>query len=78
MTFNVGNLIYQIINILVALPQKLYDVINYPVPMKWLNDLLSFFNVNIGIPETISLIAIVGSIGAVTLVAIIIYNIFKL
>lgn len=78
MAFNVGEFMYRIIIILKDLANKLYEVINYQVNIKFVTKILDFFNVTIELPEQISLLSIIGSISAVTLVVIIIYNIFKL
>lgn len=75
---NIGLFMVDILKILVSLPSKLYSVLTYKVNIKWLADLLDFFKVKLDLPSSISLLAIIGSLGAVTLVAIIVYNIFKL
>lgn len=78
MSFNVGNLIFEIMQNLIGFTSKLYDVVNYQVNIEWISKILSFFGANIDLPNSISLIGIIGSVSAVALVVIIIYNIFKL
>ena len=75
---NVGTFMYNILRLLVGLPAKLYEALNYQVSISWLNKIMSFFNADLNLPDNISLFAILGTIGAGTLVIIIIYNIFKL
>ena len=78
MSFNVGNLIFEIMQNFVGFTSKLYDVVNYQVDITWISKILSFFGANVDLPTNISLLGIIGSISAVALVVIIIYNIFKL
>lgn len=78
MTFNIGEFIFNIIKILKDLASKLYDVVNYQVNIEFINKIMSFFGSDLDIPNSISLLSIIGSLGAVTLVVLIIYNIFKL
>ena len=78
MTVNIGDFIFNIIKYLIALPQKLYEVINYPVSIEWVSKVLKFFGSDIQLPNTITLITVLGGLSAVTLVILIIYNIFKL
>lgn len=75
---NVGDFMYSVLKILIGLPSKLYTMLTYEVDISWLSKILGFFNANINIPNSISLLALIGSISAVVLVGIIIYNIFKL
>ena len=75
---NVGSLMYTILRLLVDLPSKLYTMLTYEVDISWLSKILGFFNAKVNMPNTISLLAVLGSISAVVLVGIIIYNIFKL
>lgn len=77
MTFNLGELMFNIIKILKDLASKLYDVINYQVDISFVRKTIEFFGGSTDMPNTISLLAIVGGIGVATLVGIIIYNIFK-
>ena len=74
---NVGSFIYQVLRILVGLPSKIYEMLTYEVDISWLSKILGFFGAETNIPNTISLLALLGSISAVVLVGIIIYNIFK-
>lgn len=78
MNFNVGDLMFSIIKTLVDLPSKLYTVLTYEVDISWITKIFSFFNAEVGLPENISLWSMFATIGAVALVGIIIYNIFKL
>lgn len=75
---NVGTFMFNILRLLVELPSKLYEALTYQVSIKWLDKIMSFFGADLGLPESISLLAILGTIGGGTLVIIIIYNIFKL
>ena len=47
MTVNIGDFIFNIIKYLIALPQKLYEVINYPVSIEWVSKVLKFFGSDI-------------------------------
>lgn len=78
MSFNIGEFMFTIMTILRNLVSKLYDVINYQVDITFVAKIMEFFKSDIAIPESISLLSIIGGISAVALVAIIIYNIFKL
>ena len=78
MNFNVGSLIFDTIKIITGLGSKLYEMLNYPVSLGFLSKMLDFFNINLDLPDTISLITIIGSLGAGAIIIIIIYNIFKL
>lgn len=78
MQFNIGELMFSIIKILKDLATKLYDVINYQVDISFVNKTVEFFGGSSNLPNTISLLSIVGGVGVATLVGIIIYNIFKL
>lgn len=75
---NIGDFLLKILRLLVELPTKLYEALNYEVSINWLSKLLKFFGADVGLPEYVSLIGILGTISAVTLVIVIIYNIFKL
>ena len=75
---NVGSFMFSIIEMLVKLPSKLYEALNYQVSINWLSKILNFFGADLNLPSNISLLAILGTIGGGTLVIIIIYNIFKL
>lgn len=78
MSVNIGSFMFTILKYLVELPKKLYEVINYQVNIGWVSNVLNFFGADLQLPSSISLITILGSLGAVTLVILIIYNIFKL
>lgn len=78
MSFNVGELMFNIIKILKDLTQKLYEVVNYQVDITFVTKVMDFFGASLQLPNTISLISLIGGVSAVTLVIIIIYNIFKL
>ena len=75
---NIGSFMYNVLQILVGLPSKLYSMLTYEVDISWISKILSFFDAEINMPNTISLLALIGSVSAVVLVGIIIYNIFKL
>lgn len=74
---NIGDFLFKILRLLVELPNKLYQMLNYEVSIKWLSKIFNFFGAEIGIPDYISLIGVLGTVSAVTLVIMIIYNIFK-
>ena len=74
---NIGDFLLKILRLLVELPTKLYQVLNYEVSIKWLSRIFNFFGADIGLPDYVSLLGILGTVSAVTLVIIIIYNIFK-
>ena len=74
---NIGDFLLKILRLLVELPTKLYQVLNYGVSIKWLSRIFNFFGADIGLPDYVSLLGILGTVSAVTLVIIIIYNIFK-
>ena len=74
---NIGDFLLKILRLLVELPTKLYEMLNYEVSIKWLSKIFEFFGTDIGLPENISLIGVLGTVSAVTLVIMIIYNIFK-
>lgn len=75
---NIGTFMFNVLKILVSLPSKLYEALYYQVSIKWLSKIINFFGAEIDFPSSVSLIALLGVIGGGTLVAIIIYNIFKL
>lgn len=60
-----------------SLGQKIYDVINYSVDISWVGDVLNFFGAEVSFPDSVSLLGLIFSIGAIPLAAIIIYSIFK-
>lgn len=75
---NVGQFIFTISKALMDLGTKLYEVFTYPVNISFVSKILAFFGSDLGLPESISLSYILGGIGAVALLVLIIYNVFKL
>ena len=75
---NIGDFLLTIIRLLVELPKKLYQMLMYEVSLDWLSKFLSFFDISLNLPQSISLISILGTVGGATLIIIILYNIFKL
>lgn len=75
---NIGSFIYSIINTLLDLGRKLYQLFTMQVSITWVRDILSFFGANIdGLPNEISLYWVLTSASALTILVLIIYRIFK-
>lgn len=77
MTFNIGDFMFDIIKTLTKFTQKLYDLVNYKFSLKWLANALKIFNSNIELPESITLLGILGILSVGTLAVLIIYNMFR-
>lgn len=75
---NIGHFLFSISRKLMDLGQKLYELFTMEVDITWATKILSFFNSDISLPDSISFSYILGGISAVALLAIIIYNVFKL
>ena len=77
MNFNVGDFMFDIIKTLTKFTQKLYEIVNYKFSLKWLSISLKIFNNNIELPESITLLGILGILSVGTLAILIVYNIFR-
>ena len=75
---NVGTFLYKICEGLIHFTKTLYDVFTTEVDLTWLNKLLWFFNIELSMPNTISLMWILTGASGVIILGFIIYNIFKL
>ena len=75
---NVGTFLYKICEGLIHLTKSLYDVFTTEIDLSWLNKLLGFFNVELTMPNTISLMWILTGASGVVILGFIIYNIFKI
>lgn len=77
MSFNIGDFIYNLIRVFMNLTQTLYDTLNYEISLSWLNKLLSIIGVDAEIPANLTLLGLIGILGAGTLIVLMIYNLFK-
>lgn len=76
---NVGTFMFNVMQSLMKFATTLYEVFTTEVDLTWLGKILGFFGVNsLNIPNSISLMWILGSASAIVLLGFIIYNIFKL
>ncbi len=75
---NIGTFLYKICEGLIHITKSLYDVFTTEISMAWLNKLLNFYNIELAIPNSISLMWILTSASGVVILGFIIYNIFKL
>lgn len=75
---NVGTFLYKICEGLIHLTKSLYDVFTTEIDLTWLNKLLGFFNVELTMPNTISLMWILTGASGIVILGFIIYNIFKI
>ena len=75
---NIGQFMFTIARALMNLGQKLYDMFTREIDISFVSKLLKFFGADLDLPETISFSYILGGMSAVVLLAIIIYNVFKL
>lgn len=74
---NMGEFFFDITQYIIKLTSKIYNILNIQINISFVNRVLSFFGTNADIPNTISLLSIISTLGATGLLAIIIYNIFK-
>lgn len=76
MTWNIGDFIWSIINAIVGFTKKLYELVNIEIDMSWLDKALSLIGIeaNIG---SFSLIAIISTMSAGTILVLIVYHLFK-
>lgn len=76
MTWNIGDFIWSIIKAIVGFTQKLYDLVNLEIDMSWLDKLLKVIGIeaNIG---SFSLISIITTMSAGTILILIVYHLFK-
>lgn len=77
LNFNIGDFIWRIILILKDFSNKLYEVLTTEISMEWLQNIFDFFDIGVDIGN-LSLIGVLGTLSAGTLLFIIFYNIFKL
>lgn len=75
---NIGTFLYKICEGLIHITKSLYDVFTTEISMAWLNKLLSFYNIDLAIPNSISLMWILTSASGVVILGFMIYNIFKI
>lgn len=75
---NVGHFIFTIARSLMDLGTKLYELFTTQVDISFVNKILSFFGSSMDIPNTISLSYLLGGASVTLLLALIIYNVFKL
>lgn len=74
---NIGYFIWDIGQHILTLGTKLFDVFTMEINISWVSNIISLFGGSVNLPENISLYWILGSASAVTLLAIIIYRLFK-
>lgn len=75
---NFGQFLITIWKFLLELPAKLYLVLTTEINISWVSKLLKFFGADdIGLPNSISLIYIIGGASGVLLLTLLIYRIFK-
>ena len=77
-SLNIGTFIYKICEGLIHITKSLYDVFTTEISMAWLNKLLNFYNIELSIPNSISLMWILSGASGVVILGFIIYNIFKI
>ncbi len=77
-SLNIGTFLYKICEGLIHITKSLYDVLTTEISMAWLNKLLSLYNVELSIPNSISLMWILTSASGVVILGFLIYNIFKI
>lgn len=77
-SLNIGTFLYRICEGLIHITKSLYDVLTTEISMTWLNKLLSFYNIDLAIPNSISLMWILTSASGVVILGFLIYNIFKI
>ncbi len=77
-SLNIGTFLYKICEGLIHITKSLYDVLTTEISMAWLNKLLSFYNVELSIPNSISLMWVLTSASGVVILGFLIYNIFKI
>lgn len=74
---NIGTFLYRICEGLIHITKSLYDVFTTEISLAWLNKFLSFYNIELAIPNSISLMWILTSASGVVILVFLIYNIFK-
>ena len=72
-----GSFIFEVINYVIELSKKIYEMLNIQINISFISKFIDFFGGEISIPQTISLISIISTLGVTALLAIIIDNIFK-
>lgn len=77
-SLNIGTFLYKICEGLIHITKSLYDVFTTEISMAWLNKLLNFYNIELSIPNSISLMWILSGASGVVILGFIIYNIFKI
>lgn len=75
---NAGTFIFNIMKGLLHFTSTLYEVFTREVDLTWLNKLLSFFNIDLSMPNSISLMWILTGASGIVILGFIIYNIFKI
>lgn len=75
---NIGTFLYKICEGLLHITKSLYDVFTTEIDLSWLNKLLNFYNIELSMPNSISLMWIMTSASGIVILGFIIYNIFKI
>lgn len=75
---NIGTFLYKICEGLVHITKSLYDVFTTEIDLSWLNKLLNLYNIELSMPNSISLMWILTSASGIVILGFIIYNIFKI
>lgn len=74
---NVGYFFWDIGQLILSLGTKLFDLFTMDINISWVADIINAFGGSVNLPDNISLYWLLGSASAVTLLAIIIYRLFK-
>lgn len=75
---DISSLIVTLLKGITGLGEKLYDALTYKVDLSWVTDVLGFLHSDLALPNEVSILGLLLSVGAIPLAIVIIYSIFKL